>query len=158
MAKLYMMIGVPGSGKSTWINSQDWAKDCVLVSTDKLIELEAGRQGKTYNDVFKSYIDEATRLMNEDIKIAVEAGKDIIWDQTNTSRKSRKAKLSQVPGYHKIAVVFSVPEKEEWQRRINSRPGKIIPEAVLKAMAEGMQLPTEDEFDEIWTAESHICG
>lgn len=153
MAKLYMMVGVPGSGKSTWINSQDWATECVLVSTDKLIELEAGRQGKTYNDVFKSYIDEATRIMNEDIQLAVEAGKDIIWDQTNTSRKSRKAKLAQVPGYYKIAVVFDVPESEEWKRRINSRPGKMIPDAVLKAMAEGFQIPDEKEFDEIWRAQ-----
>ena len=153
MAKLYMMVGVPGSGKSTWINSQDWATECVLVSTDKLIELEAGRQGKTYNDVFKSYIDEATRIMNEDIQLAVEAGKDIIWDQTNTSRKSRKTKLAQVPGYYKIAVVFDVPESEEWKRRINSRPGKMIPDAVLKAMAEGFQIPDEKEFDEIWRAQ-----
>ena len=146
-----MLVGVPGSGKSTWINSQEWSRDCVLVSTDKLIELEAARQGKTYNDVFKDYIGEATRIMNEDIREAVEAGKDIIWDQTNTSRKSRKTKLAQVEGYYKIAVLFPIPEKDEWNRRINNRPGKIIPEAVLKAMAEGLQKPTEEEgFKEIW--------
>jgi len=153
MSKLYMLIGVPGSGKSTWIGEQYWASDCVLVSTDKLIDLEAGRQGKTYNDVFKDYISEATRLMNEDIQAAVEAGRDIIWDQTNTSRKSRKAKLAQVPGYHKIAIVFDTPDEDEWQRRLDSRPGKSIPRAVLKAMADGLQLPTEDEFDEIWRAQ-----
>jgi predicted kinase len=148
-----MLIGVPGSGKSTWIGEQYWASDCVLVSTDKLIDIEAGRQGKTYNDVFKDYISEATRLMNDDIQAAVEAGKDIIWDQTNTSRKSRKAKLAQVPGYRKIAIVFDTPAEDEWQRRLDSRPGKSIPRAVLKAMAEGLQLPTEDEFDEIWKAQ-----
>jgi predicted kinase len=148
-----MLIGVPGSGKSTWINAQDWVKDCVLVSTDKLIELEAGRQGKTYNDVFKDYIDTATKLMNADVLEAVAEGKDIIWDQTNTGRKSRKAKLAMMPGYYKIAVMFATPEKEEWQRRINSRPGKMIPEGVLKAMAMGLQLPEEGEFDEVWNAQ-----
>ena len=153
MSKVYMLIGVPGSGKSTWIGEQYWASDCVLVSTDKLIDIEAGRQGKTYNDVFKDYIDTATKLMNEDIRTAVEAGKDIIWDQTNTSRKSRKAKLAQVPGYYKIAVVFATPDEAEWQRRLDSRPGKSIPRAVLKAMAEGLQLPVEGEFDEVWNAQ-----
>jgi len=153
MSRVYMMIGVPGSGKSTWINSQDWARDCVLVSTDKLIELEAGRQGKTYNEVFKDYIDEANRLIMEDVKAAVAEGKDIIWDQTNTSRKSRKSKLAMMPGYYKIAVVFATPETEEWQRRINSRPGKMIPEGVLKAMAVGLQVPAEGEFDEVWNAQ-----
>ena len=150
MPKLYMLIGVPASGKSTWIAGQDWARDCVLVSTDKLIDIEAGRQGKTYNDVFKDYIDTATKLMNEDVRAAVEAGKDIIWDQTNTGRRSRAAKLALAPGYYKIAVVFDTPAEEEWQRRLDGRPGKHIPKAVLKAMSEGLQLPTEDEFDEIW--------
>jgi predicted kinase len=145
-----MLIGLPGSGKSTWIATQDWARDCVLVSTDKLIDIEAGRQGKTYNDVFSSYIDTATKLMNDDVQEAVAANKDIIWDQTNTGRKSRKAKLAMAPGYHKIAVVFATPEDSEWQRRLANRPGKHIPNAVLKAMATGLQLPTEDEFDEIW--------
>ena len=150
MPKLYMLIGVPASGKSTWIAGQDWTRDCVLVSTDKLIDIEAGRQDKTYNEVFKDYIDTATKLMNEDVQAAVEAGKDIIWDQTNTSRKSRKAKLAMASGYHKIAVVFATPKDGEWQRRLAGRPGKHIPDAVLKAMASGLQLPTEDEFDEIW--------
>ena len=153
MPKVYMLIGVPGSGKSTWISAQDWAKDCVLVSTDKLIDIEAGRQGKTYNEVFKDYIDTATKLMNDDVREAVAAGKDIIWDQTNTSRKSRKAKLAQVQGYYTIAVVFDTPAEEEWQRRLANRPGKSIPPAVLKAMAEGLQLPLEDEFNEIWKAQ-----
>lgn len=148
-----MLIGVPGSGKSTWLAEQEWAKDCVLVSTDKLIDLEAARQGKTYNDVFKDYIGEATRLMNEDIKAAVSEGKDIIWDQTNTSRKSRKSKLEQVSGYYKIGVVFRTPEESEWKRRLANRPGKTIPDAVLKAMAEGLQLPVDGEFDEVWNAQ-----
>ena len=67
MAKLYMLIGVPGSGKSTWINNQDWSKDCALISTDKLIEIEATRLGKTYNDVFKNYIKKAM-IMLENVK------------------------------------------------------------------------------------------
>jgi predicted kinase len=153
MNKVYMLIGVPGSGKSTWIANQEWAKDCVLVSTDKLIDLEAARQGKTYNEVFKGYISEATQLMNEDIKTAVAEGKDIIWDQTNTSRKTRKSKLTQVPDYYKIAVVFATPDDEEWKRRLESRPGKSIPQNILRAMADGLQVPTEDEFDEIWRAQ-----
>ncbi len=150
MPNLYMLIGVPGSGKSTWVNSQDWAHSCVLVSTDKLIDLEASRQGKTYNDVFEEYIKEATKIMNEDVKAAVEAGKDIIWDQTNTSKKSRKSKLASVHGYRKIAVIFDVPEENELKRRLASRPGKNIPWSVMTSMINNLEVPTEDEFDEVW--------
>jgi len=61
--------------------------------------------------------------------------------------------LAMMPGYYKIAVVFATPEKEEWQRRISSRPGKMIPEGVLKAMAMGLQRPEQGEFDEVWNAQ-----
>ena len=150
MSKVYMLIGVPGSGKSTWIAGHDWTKECVLVSTDNLIEIEAGRLGKTYNEVFKDYVDTATQLMNAQVRTAVAEGKDIIWDQTNIGRKSRQAKLAQMPGYYKIAVVFATPEENEWRRRLDGRVGKTIPVGALTAMADALQLPIDDEFDEIW--------
>lgn len=149
--KLYMLIGVPGSGKSTWIKSQDWIQDCVVVSTDNFIEAEATAQGKTYNEVFESVIKDATSRMKQDVKTAVEAGKDIIWDQTNTTAKSRKSKLDMVKGYKKIAIVFNVPEEAELNRRLEGRPGKSIPWHVMDSMIEGFAMPNEDEgFDEIW--------
>jgi predicted kinase len=154
MANVYMMIGVPGSGKSTWIANQNWTQDCVIVSTDNLIEAEAARQGKTYNDVFKSYIDTATGIMREQVVDAVIQGRDIIWDQTNTVAKSRKGKLTLVKGYRKIAVVFAVPERAELEQRLALRPGKTIPGHVLDSMIEGFAVPSEEEgFDEVWRAQ-----
>ena len=149
-----MMIGVPGSGKSTWIANQNWIQDCVIVSTDNLIEAEAERQGKTYNEVFKDYIDTATGMMREQVAAAVAEGRDIIWDQTNTVAKSRKGKLTLVKGYRKIAVVFAVPEPAELEQRLAGRPGKTIPGHVLDTMIKGFAVPTEEEgFDEIWRAQ-----
>lgn len=146
-----MLVGVPGSGKSTWVKSQDWTQDCVVVSTDNFIEAEATAQGKTYNEVFESVIKDATARMKQDVKAAVEAGKDIIWDQTNTTVKSRKSKLDMVKGYKKIAIVFNVPEEAELDRRLESRPGKSIPWHVMDSMIEGFAMPNEDEgFDEVW--------
>ncbi len=151
MPKLYMLIGVPGSGKSTWVNSQDWVRDCALVSTDKLIELEAARQGRTYNDVFKDYISEATKLMNEDVNMAAAEGHDIIWDQTNVNAKSRSKKLAMLPDYEKIAVVFNTPSANELMKRLASRPGKEIPWSVMTSMINNFEMPTEEEgFKEIW--------
>ena len=153
MKKLYVLVGIPASGKSTWVQNQDWKDQCEVISTDDYVEAYAKEVGKTYSEVFDDYMPTAVELMLEKVERARDAGKDIIWDQTNTGRKSRKAKLAMAPGYHKIAVVFATPEEGEWQRRLASRPGKAIPDAVLKAMATGLQLPTEDEFDEIWYAQ-----
>jgi predicted kinase len=146
-----MLIGVPGSGKSTWIANQIWAGDCTVVSSDRFIDEEAERQGKTYNEVFSGYVKIATKLMENHVLVAQANGLDIIWDQTNTSVKSRKAKLAMLPSYEKIAVVFKTPEADELSRRLASRPGKAIPDGVMSSMISSLVIPTVEEgFKEIW--------
>lgn len=151
MSKVYVLVGVPGAGKSTWVENQLWAKDCVYVSSDKLIEEEAERQGKTYNDVFKDYINEAIALMLDQVIAARDEGKDIIWDQTSVSVKSRKKKFQMLPDYEHIAVVFDTPDRAELEKRLASRPGKSIPWEIVDSMISNFEMPSEEEgFKEVW--------
>ncbi len=148
-----MLIGVPGSGKSTWTANQDWAKDCSIVSSDRFIDEHAAKEGKTYNEVFNDYVKIATKLMENQVLIAQAINMDIIWDQTNMSAKSRAKKLAMLPNYEKIAVVFDTPPKEELDRRLASRPGKMISETIVNSMISSYNEPTEEEgFKEIWRA------
>lgn len=151
--KLYMLIGVPGSGKSTWISNQDWTKDIPIVSSDRFIDEHAAKEGKTYNDVFADYVKIATKLMDNQVEICKANNTDIIWDQTNTSAKSRKSKLAKLENYEKIAVVFATPAKEELDKRLAQRVGKHIPSHVMESMIANLEMPTEEEgFKEIWYA------
>lgn len=145
-----MLVGVPAAGKSFWFSNQPWANDCAYISSDHHIEEYAKKVGKTYSEVFADYIQTAIQLMNADAEKAKQAGHDIIWDQTNTSAKARANRLRMFPDYYKVAVVFPTPEPKELERRLGSRPGKIIPPGVIKTMINNLQLPTEDEgFDRI---------
>jgi predicted kinase len=151
MSKVYVLVGVPGAGKSTWVENQLWAKDCVYVSSDQLIEEEAACQGKTYDEIFKGYVNTAVFLMLEKVIAAREAGKDIIWDQTSVSVKSRKKKFSMLPDYEHIAVVFDTPSRDELERRLANRPGKNIPWEIVSSMINNFEMPTEEEgFKEVW--------
>jgi len=151
MPKCYQLVGVPCSGKSTWIANQEWATACNIISTDYWVELEAKRQGKTYSEVFTDYMPKAVDLMAANVVSAREMGNDIIWDQTSTTVKSRTRKFNMLPDYYHIAVVFRTPEHKELVRRLFSRPGKEIPEHVIASMIAGWEEPTEDEgFKEIW--------
>jgi predicted kinase len=151
MAKLYVLVGVPGSGKSTWVANQEWAKDCVYVSTDHHVDAYAKSLGKTYSEVFDEYMPTAVKLMASDVEAARDAGKDIIWDQTSTTIKTRKRKFNMLPDYYAIAVVFPTPDATELAKRLAGRPGKEIPDAVMRQMIGGFIMPTEDEgFAEIW--------
>jgi gluconate kinase len=78
-------------------------------------------------------------------------GKDIVWDQTSTTVKSRIRKFNMLPDHEHIAVVFKTPDADELARRLASRPGKVIPENVIQDMIAGFEMPTEEEgFREIW--------
>ena len=153
MPKLYVLVGVPGSGKSTWIANQNWdTANTAFVSTDNHVEAYAKSVGKTYNEVFNDYMSTAVKLMTEDVIAARKAGKDIVWDQTSTTVSSRKRKFRMLPNYEAIAVVFTTPDITELSRRLDSRPGKNIPHYVMFRMIEGFVAPTEEEgFAEIWT-------
>ena len=144
MPTLWMLVGVPASGKTTWLRDSDidWNRT-TLLSTDNIIEREAAALGKTYNDVFNRIIKQATREMNQRLTQAVADNRDIVWD--------RKSKLEKIPAtYQKVAVYFPVPNNKEWQRRLNSRPGKIIPQSVLVSMGQGFTMPSQAEgFDKI---------
>lgn len=154
MKKLYVLVGIPASGKSTWVQNQDWKDQCEIISTDDYVEAYAKEVGKTYSEVFDDYMPTAVELMLEKVERARDAGKDIIWDQTSTSIKTRANKFRMLPDYYNIAVVFKVPETEELQRRLASRPGKVVPWNVVERMIAGWQEPKlEEGFEEIWYAQ-----
>jgi predicted kinase len=153
MPKCYQLIGVPASGKSTWIKNQDWALGLTVVSTDPFVEDYARAQGKTYSEVFAEYMPTAVELMAKQVVFAREHGHTVLWDQTSTTVKSRERKFRMLPDYEHIAVVFRTPDRAELDVRLSGRPGKHIPKNVIDSMIASWEEPTlEEGFKEIWIA------
>jgi predicted kinase len=149
---LYMTVGVPGSGKSTWIKNQILNDSYVIASTDKFVEEYAEEIGKTYSDVFQDYMPTAVNLMAAEVVDARDANKHIIWDQTSTTVASRAKKIRMLPEYYKIAVVFKTPPTAELQKRLE-RGGKIVPWGVVSKMAQQLEnepVTLDEGFNEIW--------
>jgi len=155
MPTCYQLIGIPGSGKSTWYKNQEWLgedkKDHKYVSTDDHVEGYARDQGKTYSEVFVEYMPTAVKQMMINVNFAAALQLDIVWDQTSTTIASRARKFNALPDYYHIAVVFKTPEHKELVRRLFSRPGKDIPDHVIASMIASWEEPTlEEGFNEIW--------
>lgn len=160
--KLIMLVGVPASGKSTWVQGKSHdklisAKEFEMASihsTDQIIEDIGFQYGMTYNEAFDC-IKFAEKVFFHRLQKSAAIGHDIIVDRTNLSVKSRKRILDivdQVGDYKKIAVVFDTPNSEEHDRRLASRAGKTIPRHVIDSMKTSMTPPTKEEgFDEIVT-------
>jgi predicted kinase len=151
MPKCYQLIGVPCAGKSTWVKNQTWMLGLTVVSTDEFVDDYARSVDKTYSEVFKDYMPTAVDLMAADVVEARTAKRDIIWDQTSTTVKSRARKFAMLPDYWHIAVVFPTPAIAVLKERLAGRPGKDIPWDVVQGMIDNFEMPTEAEgFKEIW--------
>jgi predicted kinase len=154
MPTLYMMVGVPLSGKSTWIQNSDIvSKTTVVVSTDNTIETIAKALNETYNSIFKNTTKLAEYVLQRDCQNAIANDYDIIWDQTNLTKKSRAGKIQSIPNYYrKVAVVFPHPAPSVMLERNKKRSaqGKHIPEHIISSMIETYERPSLDEgFDVI---------
>lgn len=151
MPNLYVLVGVPASGKTTWFRNQEWTEKCYYISTDRHVEAYALAHGRTYSEVFEDYMPTAVENIVEEVVRARDGNIDIVWDQTSTTVASRRKKFDMLPNYRKIAVVFNTPAPDELAQRLASRPGKVIPQEVVQGMIDRFEMPTEQEgFDEIW--------
>ena len=135
--KLYTMVGLPASGKSTFANKH---KECVIVNTDDIRQEILGdwRNQDKGDLIFK--------IAYERIGEALNSGHDVIFDATNVQRKYRK-KIFQFNAEH-VAVYMNV-DVEECKRRNALREHR-VPDEVIDRMASRLQVPTIDEgFKEI---------
>lgn len=157
MNTLYVLAGVPGTGKSTLVNTlmKSVDKTFFLYSTDFFISMKADALGVTYDDIFDDQLAVATDYMNDELINAIKSNRDIIWDQTNTGVKKRRSILNRIPkNYRKECHAIQMPvgddQKADWEFRLNNRPGKTIPGFVLSNMTRSYVLPDVSEgFDSV---------
>jgi predicted kinase len=155
MPELIMLVGLPGTGKSTWVKSHGYfdKQDWMVLSTDNFIESYIIGTNHTYSAVFPSLIRLAEKNLMEGLDYACRARMNIVWDQTNLSAATRAKKLKQIPlCYKKTARVFPVPSNHSEWLNSEERKGKVIPQTVIDSMHAVFEQPTIYEgFDEIIT-------
>jgi predicted kinase len=155
----YVLIGPPGSGKSTWLAAHLAAATVPteIIGTDYIIDTIAKKLKATYTDVFRAWDGPAIKLeMQNRFEAAVKNKHDIVIDRTNTTAKVRRGFLSRLPKkshYRKVAVVFDTPV-DVLYARLEAREietGKHIPRSVVDQFIAGLELPQPQEFDQVIT-------
>lgn len=145
-----MMVGLPGSGKSTWINEH--GDGYTVISSDNIIEAMGKAEGLSYADAWVKFAKEAGKQMNVEARQAIKNKEDILWDQTNLVKNSRRKKMVGMEDYHKTAVVFDLPD-EVLQERLETRKattGKTVAAYVIRNMSQIFEMPTKEEgFNDI---------
>ncbi len=147
--QIIVLIGLPGSGKSTFINNYRLNRHGIIASTDNIIEEKAKEMGLSYSEAFnKIDFSLIEKQMRDQIIKAGKLRKNIIIDQTNMSNKSRQSKMNLVPSiYDRYAIVFS-PDLNTLNKRLEKREketGKKIPQNVIDSMRSNYVPPSEVE-------------
>lgn len=153
MPSLYMLVGVPGSGKSTWRKKVDFCESGTqFLSTDDILEQNAKHFSMTYGEAFEIFSGTAEKILKIRLAYAIKHDLDIVWDQTNLTAKVRKKKLNKIPKhYEKIAVWFAT-DVGTIHRTNESRKtiARAIPLTILGSMLQSFEIPKLDEgFDRI---------
>ena len=148
--KLFMLIGLPGSGKSTFArNRVKFYDDCnktrlEIVSSDDIREELYGTRS-CQKDPARVFEIAHERIIN-----SLEQGWDVIFDATNITRKNRASLLKKIPAYtEKFAQICWAPISTCIERDLK-REFSVKADVIWK-MAYKFQMPFYDEgFD-------HIC-
>lgn len=152
---VYMLIGPPGIGKSTYIKEMLLPNgEYTVVSTDNLLEEKGKKIGLSYNEAFNEFdFKEVEKEFFINLKIAINERQDIVVDRTNMSKKGRQRVLKLFPkDYIKIGILFDFSNRAELDAQLDKRlseTGKYISKKTIERMIESYKEPTLDEFDYI---------
>jgi len=151
------MVGVSGSGKTTWVNSH---KQYTVCSTDSIIEELANNMGVSYTEAFeyvqnKKKFDYITQKFFEKIHNCILNDEDFVIDRTHLKRHIRISLINELRtiatenGRHLelSAISFEIPEKIIFERlkKREKKTQKFIPKQVIYEQINSFNVPTNDE-------------
>ena len=150
MTKVFIMVGVPGAGKSTLAKELAEKEHAVILSADNIRE-------ELYGDVnIQGDGKKVFGILYSRIRKTIKSGKNLIIDNTSVDRYSRSKLIEFCTSISDdltfYAVVKDVPLEVAKERNAN-RVGKVLPVEVLEKFHKKFKFPSiEEGFAEIITS------
>ena len=155
--KLILLVGIPGSGKTTYAKEYARTHDETIHLSSDLIRAELYGDESTQGNPAEVF-----SLMQKRAVEALKGGKSVLYDATNMTRKDRAGIIAACPRHAKVEVhVIWAPIETCIERDANR--DRTVGRAVIDKMLKRFQAPYYDEnIDEIiivrydaWDWEGH---
>jgi predicted kinase len=138
---LYLTIGIPGSGKSTWIDRH--------LPNVKRISMDRTRRELLGDEKDQSQNQHVFEVCQKELRDTLRSGESIVFDATSHTQKSRRMPLSAARDFFawiKI-IYFDVPLETALTR--NASRVRKVPEEVIRQFYEELEDPEVYEGTEI---------
>jgi predicted kinase len=140
---LYITVGLPGSGKSTYAKNFIKDKDVEYLSSDSLrAKFGSGETDQTVTSIVFGHIK---RTVDEFLK----DGKNVLVDATSVNRKERSdyIKTAKKYGAKVVAIVFKMDRQGliERNKKRGEQGGREVPTFVIDKMLAKFEEPSYDE-------------
>ena len=139
--RVWLLSGLAGSGKSTWVKEQIAEKGGFSASRDA-VRFSMVREDEPYfereAEVFNAWISQSCDALNNPLI------EDIYIDATHLNDRSREKTLSRIPknNIQKITnVVFKVPMEVCLERNALRTGREVVPESAIYNMAKSFKMP-----------------
>lgn len=142
MAVFDMLVGLPGSGKTHYVNKYLKKENTTILSSDEIRKVLFGSEEAQWGN--SAVFDAMNRAAIENLK----QGRDVIYDATNINSKRRMALLEQIKKEVKediffMAIILATPY-EICVERQQQRERK-VPEKVINRMIKNFEVPYYEE-------------
>lgn len=145
MAKLFLMMGAPGSGKSTWIQ-KNLKPDDIYISRDK-IRFSMLQEGEEYFShepkVFNTFVEQ----INSALMLNISNHIRVFADASHLNPASRAKLLNKIEAYRDETNVIwlRTPLMICYQRNDNREGRAKVPHSIIKSMYDSQQEPSYRE-------------
>ncbi len=156
---LFVLIGVQGTGKSTWARANAERLQAVIVASDEIRnELEAAGMDAM------GLSDHVFAILEGRVDELLAQGRSVIVDATHARRQWRQNVLAiaRRRRVRRVAIWFDMP-LETAPARNARKPGggwgqRVVPQPLLLNVWKGFEPPAVDEFDEVWKVGAEELG
>jgi predicted kinase len=148
MSTIYIAVGLPGSGKSTYAKNFIKDKDIEYLSSDELRAVFGkGEDDQTVTPLVFGHIK---RKVDEFLK----DGKNVLVDATSVNRKERADYITTAKKYGAkvVAIVFKMDRQGliDRNKKRGEQGGRVVPDWVIDKMLAKFEEPSTSEgIDEI---------